>query len=160
MSAKIIGVIQVKSGVERWTVSTNLAGEGSKQGRTVLIDCDLPQETSASWFAVREQSGKAGNLLAKTETNHRNLVSKVEKYQDPCCILLDGPPSIAKLTQVLASLCFVPVGESRAGIWATNDLLALIEEAKRIKKNHSKNGLDTPPTTRQTGTRTSRASAW
>jgi chromosome partitioning protein len=137
MSAKIIGVIQVKGGAGRSTVSTNLAGELSKQGKTVLIDCDLPQGTSASWFAVREQSGKAGNLLADTATNHRDLVSKVEKYQDADYIVLDGPPRIAELTRatlVLADLCLVPVGASKAEIWATSDLLTLIEEAKKIKK--------------------------
>jgi chromosome partitioning protein len=54
--AKIIGVIQVKGGAGRSTVSTNLAGELSKQGKTVLIDCDMPQGTSASWYAVRHQA--------------------------------------------------------------------------------------------------------
>ena len=42
MSAKTIGIIQVKGGAGRSTVSTNLAGELSKQGKTVLIDCDMP----------------------------------------------------------------------------------------------------------------------
>ena len=51
--AKVIGIIQVKEGAGRSTVSTNLAGVLSKQGKTVLIDFDLPQGTSASWFSVR-----------------------------------------------------------------------------------------------------------
>jgi len=41
MSAKTIGIIQVKGGAGRSTVSTNLAGELSKLGKTVLIDCDI-----------------------------------------------------------------------------------------------------------------------
>ena len=136
MSAKTIGIIQVKGGAGRSTVSTNLAGELSKQGRTVLIDCDMPQGTSASWFAVRDQSGKAGSLLADTATNHRELVAKVEQYQDADFIVLDGPPRIAELTRailLLADLCLVPVGASAAEIWATSDLLALVEEAKQVK---------------------------
>ncbi len=137
MSAKTIGVIQVKGGAGRSTVSTNLAGELSKLGKTVLIDCDMPQGTAASWFAVREQNGKASNLVADTATNHRELVAKVEQYQDADFIVLDGPPRIAELTRailVLADLCLVPVGASAAEIWATSDLLALIEEAKKVKK--------------------------
>ena len=133
---KIIGVIQVKGGAGRSTVSTNLAGELSKVGRTVLIDCDMPQGTAASWFAVREQAGKAINLEADTATNHRELVAKVEQHQAADFIVLDGPPRIAELTRailVLADLCLVPVGASRAEIWATSDLLALIEEAKKVK---------------------------
>ena len=136
MSAKTIGIIQVKGGAGRSTVSTNLAGELSKQGKTVLIDCDMPQGTSASWFAVRQQAGKAGNLIADTATNHRELVAKVEQYQDADFIVLDGPPRIAELTRailVLADLCLIPVGASAAEIWATSDLLALVEEAKQVK---------------------------
>jgi chromosome partitioning protein len=134
---KIIGVIQVKGGAGRSTVSTNLAGELSKIGKTILIDCDMPQGTSASWFSVREQSGKTGNLTADTAINHKELVTKVERYQDADYIVLDGPPRIAELTRailVLADLCLVPVGASAAEIWATSDLLTLIEEAKKVKQ--------------------------
>ena len=132
---KTIGVIQVKGGAGRSTVSTNLAGELSKLGKAVLIDCDMPQGTAASWYAVRQQAGKAGSLIADTATNHRELVSKVEQYKDADYIVLDGPPRIAELTRailVLADLCLIPVGASAAEIWATSDLLALIEEAKKV----------------------------
>lgn len=134
---KIIGVIQVKGGAGRSTVSTNLAGELSKVGRTVLIDCDMPQGTAASWFAVREQAGKVGNLVADTAMNHRELIAKVEQHQAADFIVLDGPPRIAELTRailVLADLCLIPVGASAAEIWATSDLMVLIEEAKKIKQ--------------------------
>ena len=136
MSAKTIGIIQVKGGAGRSTVSTNLAGELSKLGKTVLIDCDMPQGTAASWFAVRQQKGKDGNLVADTATNHRELVAKMQQYAYADYIVLDGPPRIAELTRailVLADLCLVPVGASAAEIWATNDLLELIEEAKKVK---------------------------
>lgn len=136
---KTIGVIQVKGGAGRSTVATNLAGELSKQGSTVLIDCDMPQGTSASWFAVREQAQKTlfGSLMADTATNHRELVAKVKQYADADYIVLDGPPRIAELTRaalVLADLCLVPVGASKAEIWATSDILELIEEAKQVKR--------------------------
>lgn len=139
---KIIGVIQVKGGAGRSTVSTNLAGELSKLGKTVLVDCDMPQGTSASWFAVRQQARvrqkplSSENLSADTAANHRELIAKVEQHQDADYIVLDGPPRIAEMTRailVLADLCLVPVGASAAEIWATNDLLALIEEAKEVK---------------------------
>lgn len=133
---KVIGVIQVKGGAGRSTVSTNLAGELSKQGKTVLIDCDMPQGTSASWYAVRHQAGKAGALIADTATSYRELVSKVEQYADADYIVLDGPPRIAELTRstlVLADICLIPVGASAAETWATSDILALIEEASKLR---------------------------
>jgi len=57
---KVIGLVQVKGGACRSTVSTNLAGELSKQGKTVLIDCDMPPGTPASCFVVRKQKGRQG----------------------------------------------------------------------------------------------------
>jgi chromosome partitioning protein len=141
MTTKIIGVIQVKGGAGRSTVSTNLAGELSKHGKTVLIDCDMPQGTSASWFATRQGKGKEGTLIAETAITHKELVSKVEQYQGADFIVLDGPPRIAELTRatlILADLCLIPVGASKAEIWATGDILALIEEAKQVKKVNAK----------------------
>lgn len=134
--AKIIGVIQVKGGAGRSTVSTNLAGELSKHGPSVLIDCDMPQGTAASWFAVRQQAGKEGALSADTASTHRELIEKVQFHQERAAyIVLDGPPRIAELTRailILADLCLVPVGASAAEIWATSDLLPLLEEANKV----------------------------
>jgi len=140
MSAKTIGVIQVKGGAGRSTVSTNLAGELSKIGKTVLIDCDMPQGTSASWFAVRKEATATDDLVSKLKTDtastHKELVSKVERHQDADFIILDCPPRIAEMTRaalVLADLCLVPVGASVAEIWATSDVLELVEQAKKVR---------------------------
>lgn len=134
---KIIGIVQVKGGAGRSTLATNLAGELSKQGRTVLIDGDMPQGTSASWYAIRQQIGKADNLKADTAKDHRELIEKVEHYrQQADYIVLDGPPRIAEMsraTLVLADLCLMPVGASVAEIWATSDVLTLIEEARQVR---------------------------
>ena len=54
---KIISLVQVESRAGWSTVSTNLSGELSKLGKTVLIGRVMPQDTSASWFAVRQQKG-------------------------------------------------------------------------------------------------------
>jgi len=126
----------VKGGAGRSTVSTNLAGELSKVGKTVLIDCDMPQGTSASWYAVRQQKGRQGNLQADTATDHTELIKKVKAHKDADYIILDGAPRIAEMTKailILADLCLVPVGASNAEIWATSDILAIINEANAVK---------------------------
>ena len=155
---KVIGVIQVKGGAGRSTVSTNLAGELSKLGKTVLIDCDMPQGTSASWYAVRQQKGKEGALIAETATTHKELVNKVEQYQDADFIVLDGPPRIAELTRatlILADVCLIPVGASAAEIWATGDILALIEETGQT--GQCEDALDKVQATHQAGAKPDRA---
>jgi chromosome partitioning protein len=75
-------------------------------------------------------------LIADTATSYRELVSKVDQYADADYIVLDGPPRIAELTRstlVLADICLIPVGASAAEIWATGDILALIEEASKVR---------------------------
>lgn len=136
--AKIIGIVQVKGGAGRSTVATNLAGELSKLGKTVLIDGDMPQGTSASWYAVRQQAGKAGGLVADTAADHRELIEKTQRYSEGAdYVVLDGPPRIAEMTRailMLADLCLVPVGTSVAEIWATADVLSIIEQAKKVRE--------------------------
>jgi chromosome partitioning protein len=56
--AKIIGLVQVKGGAGRSTVNTNLAGQLSKLGKTVLIDCGMPECASVLCFDVRQQNGR------------------------------------------------------------------------------------------------------
>jgi chromosome partitioning protein len=136
--ARIIGIIQVKGGAGRSTLATNLAGELAKRGPTVLIDGDMPQGTSASWYALRSQAGKADRLTADTARDHQELIAKTERHaKDTDFIVLDGPPRIAEMTRailMLADLCLLPVSASVAEIWATTDVLAIIEEARTVRK--------------------------
>jgi len=87
---------------------------------------------------VGQPSGRRiGSLVADTATSYRELVAKVEQYAKADYIVLDGPPRIAELTRailMLADLCLVPVGASKAEIWATGDILELIEEAKKVNQ--------------------------
>ena len=131
--ANIIGLIQIKGGAGRSTVATNLAGELAKKSRVLLIDCDMPQGTSASWAAVRE----ASDLTATFATDHKELAAKIEQNQaDYDFIVLDGAPRSNELTRiimVLSHLSLIPVGASAAEIWATSDMLPIIEQAQEIK---------------------------
>ena len=48
-------------------------------------------------------------------------------------ILIDTPPRIAEITKatlMISQLCLVPLGTSAAEIWATNDLVTIIEAAR------------------------------
>lgn len=133
---KTIAILQLKGGAGRSTLSTTLAGELSKQGKTVLVDCDMPQGTSASWFALRQQEGKQAGLSLETAATHTELAQKVQRHPDAKFIVIDGPPRIAEMTRaslILADLVLIPTGASAADLWATGDLLGLIEEAKAIK---------------------------
>ena len=138
MRTKVIAVAQVKGGSGRSTLATTLAGELSKRGDTVLIDCDMPQGTSASWYAMRLEAGRTGKLHLDTADSHLEAIQKTELNNGKTqFIVLDGPPRIAELTRamvLLADLVLVPAGASMADLWATGDVLAMVTEAKAVKR--------------------------
>jgi chromosome partitioning protein len=129
--SKIISFIQVKGGAGKSTIATNIAGMVSTNKRVALIDCDMPQATSASWASVRE-----GNITTVTANNHSELVNLVTELEDHDLIIIDTPPRIAEITKasiVLSDLCLVPLGASAPEIWSTADLLETIEEAREVR---------------------------
>ena len=132
--SKIIGIVQVKGGAGRSTVATNLAAVLSRDAATALIDCDMPQGTSMSWYALRCAENPAEKLAFATADGHRALVDQVQRLNPvKDYIVLDAPPRIAEVTRailMLSDLIIIPLGASAAEIWATADLLETIEEAK------------------------------
>ncbi len=129
---KVIGIVQLKGGAGRSTLATNLAALLSRKKSTVLVDCDMPQGTSASWYALREQEGRADGLDLVTVDNHADLLDTIDQLNQDY-VVLDAPPRIAEVTRailVVSDLLLVPLGPSAAEIWATTDLLDTIEEAR------------------------------
>ncbi len=134
---QIVGIIQVKGGVGRSTIATNLAAVFSEKKPTPLIDSDLPQGTSASWYAVRKAEFTPANLTLATVHNYRELVDRArELAREHRYIVIDAPPRIAEMTRaiiVMSTLCLVPLGASAAEIWSTADLLRTIEAARKYR---------------------------
>lgn len=132
--SQIIGVVQGKGGTGRSTISTNLAGALSALHPTALIDCDMPQGTSASWAALRHAEKRMGKLTIATATTHRGLVEQAQRLgQSHRFIVIDAPPRIAEVTRailILSSLVVIPIGPGAAEVWATADVLKTIEEAR------------------------------
>lgn len=136
--AHIIAVIQEKGGTGKSTIATNLAGMAAALHRVALVDCDMPQGTSASWAAIRLQD-KPDSLTARTATSYQQLVEMVQGLEaEHDLIVIDAPPRIAEMTKaalILSNLTLIPLGASAAEIWATADLLTTIEAAKAHKPN-------------------------
>jgi chromosome partitioning protein len=135
--AQIVGIIQVKGGVGRSTIATNLAAVFSEKAATALIDCDLPQGTSASWYAVRKAELPPTNLTLATVRDYRELVAKAKELSgDHRYLIIDAPPRIAEMTRaiiVMSTLCLVPLGASAAEIWSTADLIETINAAREYR---------------------------
>lgn len=136
----VIGMFQVKGGSGRSTLATNLSGALAERGRVLLVDCDMPQGTSASWAAMRESwKGEGGNpsdVQSEQATTHAELVALVEDNRSAFdFIVLDSPPRTAEVSRavlILSDLALVPVGASAAEIWASGDMLETIEAAEAV----------------------------
>jgi chromosome partitioning protein len=136
---QIVGIIQVKGGVGRSTIATNLAAVFSEKKPTALIDCDLPQGTSASWYAVRKSEAPPDNLTLATARDYRELIALAKELSpDHRYLIIDAPPRIAEMTRaiiVMSTLCLVPLGASAAEIWSTADLLETINAARDYRED-------------------------
>jgi chromosome partitioning protein len=134
---QIVGIIQVKGGVGRSTIATNLAAVFSEKAPTALIDCDLPQGTSASWYEVRKSELPPTNLTLATVHDYRELITRaMELSPDHRYLIIDAPPRIAEMTRaiiVMSTLCLVPLGASAAEIWSTADLIETINAAREYR---------------------------
>ncbi|AJE02084.1 ParA family protein [Geobacter pickeringii] len=137
--ADIIGIVQVKGGVGRSTIATNLAAILSLRKPTALVDCDLPQGTSASWYEVRKGEMPPENLTLAAARDHRELVSRVAELSGGHrYVVIDGPPRLAAMTRaiiVMSQLCLVPLNASAAEIWSTADLVRTVEEARQVRSD-------------------------
>jgi len=133
----IIGIVQAKGGAGRSTVATNLAVGLSASKPTLLLDCDLPQGTSSSWFAARKARQTTDPLPLSTAGTHFELVRRVQELaQDHRYLVIDAPPRVTEVTRailMLAHLCLVPLGDSAPEIWAVRDLLGTVAEARQRK---------------------------
>ena len=136
---QIVGIIQVKGGVGRSTIATNLAAVFSEKAPTALIDCDLPQGTSASWYEVRKSELTPTNLTLATVHDYRELITRARELSpDHRYLIIDAPPRIAEMTRaiiVMSTLCLVPLGASAAEIWSTADLIETINAAREYRSD-------------------------
>lgn len=135
--ASIIGIVQVKGGVGRSTIATNLAAYLAMEAPTALVDCDLPQGTSASWYELRRKSVPVDRLTLATAVDHAELVAVCSRLlSDHVYIVIDAPPRLAEMTRaaiVMSRLCLIPLGASAAEVWSTADLIRIIAEARQFR---------------------------
>jgi len=132
--AKFIAVAQLKGGAGKSTIATNLAGCLARDFRTGLIDADMPQGTSARWASLRADE----NLLLATVESAAELSREAERLDDLCeVVVIDLPPrSLKFLREIMpfADLVVMPLSASAADVWATEQLVDVVREAKRTSK--------------------------
>lgn len=137
-SGQVIALLNQKGGAGKTTLATHLAGELAYQGfRVVLIDAD-PQGSASDWAERRAQSAQqrlCGVYGLARESLH---VEVPQIAQSADFVIIDGPPRSAAITRsalLAADLVLIPVQPSAYDVWASQEMVRLIEEARLYRPN-------------------------
>ncbi|SEJ07577.1 ParA family partition ATPase [Nitrosomonas eutropha] len=131
----IIGILNQKGGVGKTTLSVNLAASFALTGsRVLLIDAD-PQGSALDWAAARAGEPLFSVVGFPRPTIHKEISQLGQGYDH---IVIDGPPRVTELARsaIMASdMVLIPVQPSPYDIWAADEVVKLIEEARIYKEN-------------------------
>jgi chromosome partitioning protein len=100
----------------------------------LLIDAD-PQGSALDWAAARQGQPLFSVVGLPRPTIHREIGQIGRGYDH---IIIDGPPRVAELARsaiMAADVVLIPVQPSPYDIWAAEEAVKLIDEARVYKEN-------------------------
>ncbi len=133
---RVTSFVNQKGGVGKTTLAVNVAAEKARRGRRVLLlDAD-PQGSALDWQAQRgrqEHPPLVSVVGFPRDTIHREIDQLGEGYDD---IIIDAPgriEAVARAVILASDVVAIPVQPSPYDVWASADVLALLEMAQVYK---------------------------
>ncbi len=133
--ALTITVAALKGGVGKSTVVINLAAGLHRAGhRTLVVDADS-QGTCRTWAAKAAENQHDGPPVVGIEgkTLRRDLDKVAEGFD---VVVIDTPPRMgleARAAMLAADLVVLPVSPGGAEIWALQETLGVLEDARSMR---------------------------
>lgn len=130
---QVIALLNQKGGPGKTTLATHLAGELAYAGhRVTLIDAD-PQASASDWAERRTQRGHPHLYGVYGLARDALHVEVPQLARGADFVIIDGPPRSASITRsalLAADLVLIPVQPSAYDIWASADMVRLVQEAR------------------------------
>ncbi len=136
----VIAVTNLKGGVGKTTIATNLAVSfAHRQKKVCIVDTDLSQKSAMEWAGNRDESALSIPVFGITEKQLNKEVEALRKDYD--IVFIDGTPQLAELASrtILASdILIVPLSPSIYDFRSFENFLTKYSEVKMVKESIGK----------------------
>ncbi len=130
----IIAFLNQKGGSAKTTLAVHLATALALRGmKVMLVDAD-PQHSALDWQEARQGEPLFPVVGLATKDLHRQIKQHVANYDH---IIIDGAPRVNELARsaiIASDLVIIPVQPSPYDVWAADEIVALISEARVYKE--------------------------
>jgi len=130
-----IGLLNQKGGVGKTTLSVNIAATLARDGaRVLLIDADS-QGSALDWAAARQDIAALFSVIGLPRPTLHKEIEQISRGFDH--VLIDAPPRVTEMARsaiMAVDLAVIPVQPSPYDIWASEETVKLIEEARIYKE--------------------------
>ena len=128
----VVSSIHSKGGVGKSTVALSLADALHQDGSSVLVLDTDPQGTASEWVQAQEGDGPMVAGAPSAEKLERELERLGASYD---AVVIDGSAQLKGATGSIirvSDLVLIPIQPSPADIWATENIVELIEDRQEV----------------------------
>jgi chromosome partitioning protein len=131
-----IAITNLKGGVGKTTITTNLAVSFAHRGKRVcIVDSDLAQKSSMEWAGNRSESMLHIPVYGAMAKQLNKEVAKLNEEND--IVFIDGTPQLSELAErtVLASdILIIPISPSIYDLRAFESFFEKVEQINQVRE--------------------------